>query len=127
LPSFKSQTLYQWLLKTLMFHYLLKVRPKYESLSNTLLVIKYCWWIHRHLSNIDCLSFVMYPLLAQLIIGFFSFFFLLHPLTVLMKQTRQAVSAIKQSIFLRCLWVHSTKNVSKYIIFTASFAKPGSQ
>ena len=38
-------------------------------------------------------------LIAQLIIGFFSFF-LLRPFTVLMKQTRQAVRAIKQSIFL---------------------------
>ncbi len=30
--------------------------------------------------------------------------FLLQLLTVLMKQTRQAVLAIKQSILLRCLW-----------------------
>ncbi len=30
---------------------------------------------HRHLSNIDCLSFVMCPLLTPLVIGFFSFFF----------------------------------------------------
>ncbi len=30
---------------------------------------------HRHQSIIDCLSFVMCPLLAPLIIGFFSFFF----------------------------------------------------
>ncbi len=29
---------------------------------------------------------------------------LLQPLTVLMKQTRKAVRAIKQSILLRCLW-----------------------
>ncbi len=33
-----------------------------------------------------------------------SFFFLLRPLTVLMKQTRQVVRAAKQSILLRCLW-----------------------
>jgi hypothetical protein len=33
------------------------------------------------------------------------FFFLLQPLTVLMKQTRQAVRAVKQSILLRCLWL----------------------
>ena len=32
--------------------------------------------------------------------------FLLQPLTVLMKQTRQVVRAIKQSILLRCLWFH---------------------
>ncbi len=31
--------------------------------------------------------------------------FLLQPLKVLMRQTRQAVRAINQSIFLRCLWV----------------------
>ena len=30
---------------------------------------------HRHLSNIDRLSFLVCPLLAPLIIGFFSFFF----------------------------------------------------
>jgi hypothetical protein len=29
---------------------------------------------HRHQSNIDCLSFVMYPLLAQLKASFLSFF-----------------------------------------------------
>ncbi len=38
----------------------------------------------------------MCPLLAQLIIGFFSFF----AEAVYMKQTRQAVHAVKQSIFL---------------------------
>ncbi len=32
-------------------------------------------------------------------------FFLLQPLTVLMEQVRQAVHAIKQSIFLGCLWL----------------------
>jgi len=42
----------------------------------------------------------MCPLLVPVIIGFF----LLWPLTVLMKQTRQAVRAIKQSRLLRCLW-----------------------
>jgi hypothetical protein len=57
--------------------------------------------IHRYgKAKIDCLSFVMCPLLVQLIIGFFFLFFLLRPFTVLMKQTRQAVRAIKQSIFL---------------------------
>jgi hypothetical protein len=32
------------------------------------------------------------------------FIFLLWPITVLIKQTRQAILVIKQSIFLRCLW-----------------------
>jgi len=31
--------------------------------------------------------------------------FLLRPLAVLMKQTRQAVCTVKQSILLRCLWL----------------------
>jgi hypothetical protein len=33
---------------------------------------------------------------------------LLRSLTVLMKQTRQAVCTIKQSILLRCLWLYMT-------------------
>ncbi len=32
------------------------------------------------------------------------FLFLWWPLMILMKQTRQAVRAFKQSILLRCLW-----------------------
>jgi hypothetical protein len=40
-------------------------------------------------------------LLAPVLIGFY----LLQPLTVLMKQTRQVVHAVKQSILLRCLWL----------------------
>jgi len=36
--------------------------------------------------------------------GFLRFLFLMRPLTVLMKQTRQAGHTIKQSILLRCLW-----------------------
>jgi hypothetical protein len=32
------------------------------------------------------------------------FFFLWWQLTVLMKQTRQAVCAVKQTILLRCVW-----------------------
>ncbi len=35
---------------------------------------------------------------------FQGFFFLLQPLAVLIKQSRQVVRAIKQSILLRCLW-----------------------
>ncbi len=39
--------------------------------------------------------------------------FLLRPFTVLMKQTRQVVFTVKQSIFLRCLWEqHALKNVN---------------
>jgi hypothetical protein len=39
-------------------------------------------------------------LLAPGFQGFFFLFLLMQPLTVLMKQTRQAVRAIKKSIFL---------------------------
>ncbi len=52
-------------------------------------------------SKIDCLRFVMCPLLAPVFQGFF----LQWPLTVLMKQSRQAVCVFKLSILLRCLWI----------------------
>jgi hypothetical protein len=51
--------------------------------------------------KIDCLRFVMCPLLA---LARIPSLFLMWPLTVLTKQTRQAVRTIKQSILLRCLW-----------------------
>ncbi len=40
------------------------------------------------------------------------FIFFLQPLTVLMRQSRQLVRAINQSIFLRCLLCHLTKKVN---------------
>ncbi len=40
--------------------------------------------------------------------------FLLHPLTVLMKQTRQAVFAIKQYLLLRCLWYVQTLSLRRH-------------
>ncbi len=58
--------------------------------------------------EINCSSFVVYPLLVpHLPMAFLASFFLsflLLPLTVLMRQTRQVVCAINQPIFLRCLW-----------------------
>ena len=56
----------------------------------------YIWKV----SKIDCLRFVICPLLVSVFEGFF----LQWPLTELMKQTRQAVRTFKQSILLRCLW-----------------------
>jgi hypothetical protein len=55
-----------------------------------------------------------------------SYSFLLRPLTVLMKETKQAVSAIKQSILLRCLWFPPTdewrkENILKILIFAGFF------
>jgi hypothetical protein len=47
----------------------------------------------------------MWPLLAL----DFKASILLQPLTVLMKQTRQAVCAVKHSILPRCLWSQHTR------------------
>ncbi len=48
-----------------------------EKLESSLLalmgVAQLKWNSHRHLSNIDCLSFVVCPLLAPIVIGFFFF------------------------------------------------------
>jgi hypothetical protein len=52
----------------------------------------------------------MCVLLAPVFQVFF-FHFLQWPLTVLMKQTKQAVLTFKQSILLRCLWVEQKKSV----------------
>jgi hypothetical protein len=61
----------------------------------------------------------MCPLSAPGFQGFFLFSFLIRPLTVLMKQIRQAGRTIKQSIFLRCLWfeakVYATNTTRKCI------------
>jgi hypothetical protein len=45
------------------------------SLSDGMFCLHSVGCNHRHLSNINCLSFVMCRLLSPLIIGFFSFFF----------------------------------------------------
>ncbi len=55
-------------------------------------------------SKIDCLRFVMCLLLAPVLIGFF---FLLRPLALLMKQTRQVVRAVRQLIDLDVYEVNS--------------------
>jgi hypothetical protein len=39
--------------------------------------------------------------------------FLLQPLTVLIKQTRQSVHAIRQSILLRCLWLEHYRSSTR--------------
>ncbi len=55
--------------------------------------------------------------------------FLIWPLRLLMKQTRQAVHAIKQSILLRCPWcgwtaVRATAATKKLIFEKDSIVKP---
>jgi hypothetical protein len=47
--------------------------------------------------------------------------FLLQPLTVLMKQTRQVVCAIKQPILLRRLWLFSCIDSSIFLSFILIF------
>ncbi len=63
--------------------------------------INYCWChIHRYRKTLNRLLKVCYvPTTSAVLIAFFSSF-LLRPLTVLMKQTRQLVHAIKQSNYL---------------------------
>jgi hypothetical protein len=68
------------------------------SIDNKLLKLILSIDIKRQ--KIDCLRFVMCPLLEAGFQGFFFLFFLMRPLTALKKQTRQAVCAIKQSIYL---------------------------
>ncbi len=53
----------------------------------------------------------MCPLLSPHFKAFF-LLFLLQPLTVLMRQTRQEARAINQSIFLRSLWVKFVTNIA---------------
>ena len=59
------------------------------------------WMLHRYRkAKIDCLRFVMCPLLAQLEIGFFSSFS-----AAAVYSTNEANKAgRKQSIIFRCLW-----------------------
>jgi hypothetical protein len=52
----------------------------------------------------------MWPVLVLLLIGASFILFLLRPLTVQMKQTRQSVCAVKQSILLRCPWDRPIKD-----------------
>ncbi len=59
--------------------------------------------IHRYLKKIRLLKFVVCRLLALP----FPRAFLQLPLTVLTRETRQAVCAIKSLSFCRCLWFYS--------------------
>ncbi len=61
--------------------------------SIVLTIFVLIWWLHRYIRKADCSSFVMCLLLALALLRVF----LLWPLTVLIRPTRQAVCAIKQS------------------------------
>ncbi len=86
-----------------------------ESLQNRLLKVCYVPATSPDLPRVSfCFSFL---------------FLLLRPLTVLMKQTRQAVCAIKQSIFLDAYGMHSSVYLGrcgklKTIQGLFNFAKP---
>ncbi len=51
------------------------------------------------------------------------FLFLLQPLTALMKQTWQAVFAIEQCIFLRCLWCLFKRLLNKCLMIKLALSK----
>jgi hypothetical protein len=55
-----------------------------------------CCFVHRYLGKVDCSSIVMFHRLALPLLQTF----LQEALTVLTRQTRQALHAINQSIFL---------------------------
>jgi hypothetical protein len=58
-------------------------------------------WTHRYRKSLNGLPKVCYvPATSAVLIAFFSSFFLLQTLTVLMKQTRQPVHSFKQYIYL---------------------------
>ncbi len=59
---------------------------------------------HRYQKSLNRLLKVCYVPTTSTGLKRLCFFLLLRPLTVLMKQTRQVVRAIKQSTSLRCLW-----------------------
>ncbi len=65
-------------------------------------------------AKIDRLSFVYVPATSAAHNRLLFFFFLLRPFTVLMKKTR----AVKQSIFLRCLWFQQNKNVWPFKVYS---------
>ncbi len=67
------------------------------------------YWHHRYRKSLNrLLKVCCVPATSAILIAFFSSF-LLWPLTVLMKQTRQPVHAVKQSIYLNvCDW-HSNQ------------------
>jgi hypothetical protein len=54
------------------------------------------------------------PAASNTFLAFFTVF-LLWPFTVLMKQTRQVVRAVKQSILFRCLWLNHLNHSDKII------------
>ncbi len=65
------------------------------------LLNKRLYLAHRYRKYLNRLLKVCYvPATSAVLIAFFSSFFLLPPLTVLMKQTRQPVHVVKESIYL---------------------------
>ena len=73
--------------------------------------------IERHKNRL--LKFCYVPATSAAHNWLLFFLFLLRPFTVLMKQTRQVVCAVKQSIFLRCLWFRSSYSWHKKLTTAA--------
>jgi hypothetical protein len=72
------------------------------------------YFIHRYRRRkIDCSSLFTVPATSAAQNSLLFFFFLLRQLTKLTFITRQAVRAVKQSIFLRCLWFQTSLRENK--------------
>jgi hypothetical protein len=84
-----------------------------ETVSNT----------HRYRkAKIDCLRFVMCPLLAQLEIGFFSSF----SAAAVYSTNEGNKAGLKQSIIFRCLWQHMTVTTLLALATLGGMAQIGS-
>ncbi len=70
-------------------------------------------YYHRYRRcKIDCSSLFTVPATSAAQNSLLFFFFLLRQLTKLTFITRQAVCAVKQSIFLRCLWLLQKEKIT---------------
>jgi hypothetical protein len=78
-------------------------------------------FIHRYQKTKNrLLKFCYVPATSAVRNRLLFFLFLLWPFTVLMKQTRQAVCTIKQSIFFRCLWFYPNDSIPEKPLFSNS-------
>jgi hypothetical protein len=68
----------------------------------------FCLVLFIDIKSLNRLLKVCYAPANSLVLKAFFFLFLLQPLTALMKQTRQLVRAIKQSIYLDVYALHVT-------------------
>jgi hypothetical protein len=81
--------------------------PRQKQLCSVLLTFFVMTFKHIYQRKNRLLKVCSVAATSATFIRLFSFF-LLWPLTVLVKQTRQVMHAAKQSILLRCLWEQRT-------------------